>query len=81
MKEQLEVTDLKGNKIGVMNVSTIYTSCHIYIVTKKKCSHQDEIVCTNVTVFKTHNLKKYYRGDKISLWLFKSINKKLTEIW
>ncbi len=23
MKEQLEVTDLKGNKIGVMNVSTI----------------------------------------------------------
>ena len=23
MKEQLEVTDLKGNKIGVMNVSRI----------------------------------------------------------
>ena len=24
MKEQLEVTDLKGNKIGVMNVSLIF---------------------------------------------------------
>ena len=24
MKEQLEVTDLKGNKIGIMNVSYIY---------------------------------------------------------
>ena len=29
MKEQLEVTDLKGNKIGVMNVSLVL-NVHLY---------------------------------------------------
>jgi hypothetical protein len=36
MKEQLEVSDLKGNKIGVMNVSDYLRVC-IYIEEMRKC--------------------------------------------
>ena len=45
MKEQLEITDLKGNKIGLMNVSGVHLlnfSCDLFIFSDRGRPLQQE---------------------------------------